>query len=108
MVVVIVTAVLKVASWNSRNLLICMFGGGNCVVGSGSCAIFLGMVLFLITNTTTSTSTIITTTTTIAISFIATFTTQHKLNYGTSGNCGVSGIGLVVMVMVVVMVKYWW
>ena len=69
-----------------------------CAVGSGSGVCILVVVL-LSPNTFTQTNTIKTTTSTTR--FIATFTTQHALNYGTSGYGGKSGIGLVMIVM-------WW
>ena len=49
---------------------------------------------------TTSTPTTTTTTTTSTTRFIATFTTQNTLNYGTSVDVDNSGIGLVLVVMV--------
>ena len=67
--------------------------------------VFVVVLIFLTTSITTTTATT-TTTTTITTWFAATFTTQHTLNYGTSGGGCVSDIGWVVMV--VVMVRYWW
>ena len=87
------------------NIFIFMLGSCICVVGSGSGVHSFVVVLL---SSTTSTPTNTTKTTTSTTRFIATFTTQHTLNYGTSGYGGNSGIGLVVIVMVVVMVKYWW
>ena len=68
---------------------------------------FIVFVVVLLSSTT-STPTNTTKTTTSITRFIATFTTQCTLNYGTSGFGCDSGIGLVVSVMVVVMVNYWW
>ena len=69
--------------------------------------IVFAMVLLSSTTSPPTNSNTINTTTSI-IRFIATFTTQHTLNYGTSGYGGDSGFGLVVSVMVVAMVNYWW
>ena len=69
--------------------------------------VFIVFVVVLLSSTTSNPTDTIKTTTSIT-RFIATFTTQHTLNYGTSGYGGDSGIGLVVSVMVVVMVNYWW
>ena len=66
--------------------------------------VFIVFVVVLLSSTTSTPTNTIKTTTSIT-RFIATFTTQHTLNYGYGGD---SGIGLVVSVMVVVMVNYWW
>ena len=83
-----------------------MLGCFICFVGSGSGV--HGFFVVVLLSSTTSTPTNTTKTTTSITRFIATFTTQHTLNYGTSGYGGDSGISLVVSVMVVVMVNYWW
>ena len=92
MVVVIMTAAVRVVVLISTNLFNCIFCDGiHCI---GCCS---GV------NTTT-------TTTTFTTSFTTIFTTHHTPNYGTSDDGGISDIGWVVTV-VEVMVRYfgcWW
>ena len=112
MVVVMVTAAVRVVFVISTNLFNCILFVLVVVV------LLIGVVVVLLllttsiptTNTTTTTTTTNTTPTTFTTSFTTSFTTHHTFNYGTSDDGGISDIGLVVMV-VGVMVRYlgcWW
>ena len=65
----------------------------------------LVVVLFLPKTTTTTTTITTTSATTITTSFITSFTKKQTLKYGTPGDGGGSGIGWVVMVMVVAVME---
>ena len=107
-VVIMVTAVARVAALIRINLFNCVFGGGICCIcsncggiccfasGSGSDSnIDYGYLLFPTTTITTTTN-IPTTTTAL-----------HTLRYGTFGDDGNSGFGWVLMSLVV-MVGFCW
>ena len=106
LVLMIVTAVARVAALIRINLFYCVFGGGICGICSncgGICCLASGISsdgnsdygdLLFPTTTITTTTNIPTTTTAL-----------HTLRYGTFGDGGNSGFGWVLM-LVVVMVGF--
>ena len=73
-----------------------------CICGVGSVGVLIVVVVVLLFLTTYINTTTNTTNTSIKPSFTITYTTQHTLNYVTSGDDGGSDYEWVVMVAVVI------